>query len=90
MCQCNPLIRTPFCGRPGCEWPGDHAAQQIDAEARGEVRRVILALQRANLTLDKKTVEHVLVKDPALAEELFRAHDSLAANIGMIERASGF
>lgn len=21
MCRCNPLSRTPFCGRPGCEWP---------------------------------------------------------------------
>lgn len=21
MCKCTPNIRTPFCGRPGCEWP---------------------------------------------------------------------
>ena len=21
MCQCNPEIKTPFCGKPGCEWP---------------------------------------------------------------------
>ena len=21
MCQCTPTIRTPFCGKPGCEWP---------------------------------------------------------------------
>ena len=21
MCLCRPDIRTPFCGRPGCEWP---------------------------------------------------------------------
>ncbi len=21
MCTCNPLIRTPWCGRPGCEAP---------------------------------------------------------------------
>lgn len=21
MCECDPLIRTPFCGAPGCEWP---------------------------------------------------------------------
>ena len=21
MCKCTPEIRTPFCGRPGCEWP---------------------------------------------------------------------
>lgn len=26
MCHCNPNIRTPFCGRPGCEWPEPHAS----------------------------------------------------------------
>ena len=22
VCKCTPEIRTPFCGKPGCEWPG--------------------------------------------------------------------
>lgn len=21
MCKCTPEIKTPFCGKPGCEWP---------------------------------------------------------------------
>lgn len=21
MCKCDPNTRTPFCGKPGCEWP---------------------------------------------------------------------
>lgn len=21
MCKCNPQIKTPYCGKPGCEWP---------------------------------------------------------------------
>lgn len=21
MCRCTPNMRTPFCGKPGCEWP---------------------------------------------------------------------
>ena len=21
MCQCTPGIKTPFCGKPGCQWP---------------------------------------------------------------------
>lgn len=21
MCKCTPEFRTPYCGRPGCEWP---------------------------------------------------------------------
>lgn len=24
MCVCNPSIRTPYCGKLGCEWPGKH------------------------------------------------------------------
>jgi hypothetical protein len=20
MCKCDPSIKTPFCGKPGCEW----------------------------------------------------------------------
>lgn len=23
MCKCTPEIRTPFCGKPGCQWPKD-------------------------------------------------------------------
>ena len=26
MCKCDPRIRTPFCGKPGCEWPKQQAA----------------------------------------------------------------
>lgn len=21
MCACDPRVRTPFCGKPGCHWP---------------------------------------------------------------------
>lgn len=27
MCKCTPEIRTPFCGKPGCEWPPQQAAR---------------------------------------------------------------
>lgn len=27
MCHCNPSIRTPFCGKPGCTWPDLSAAK---------------------------------------------------------------
>ena len=22
MCKCNPNVRTPYCGKLGCQWPG--------------------------------------------------------------------
>ncbi len=24
MCKCDPSIKTPFCGKPGCEWPDQY------------------------------------------------------------------
>lgn len=37
MCKCTPEIRTPFCGKPGCEWPeqqptSDDSAAGMSAE----------------------------------------------------------
>ena len=27
MCVCRPEVRTPFCGRSGCEWPPPYKIQ---------------------------------------------------------------
>lgn len=35
MCKCTPNIRTPFCGKPGCEWPGskpEGAREQVPSK----------------------------------------------------------
>lgn len=32
MCKCTPNIRTPFCGKPGCEWPPQEKARPSIAE----------------------------------------------------------
>lgn len=29
MCRCRPEVRTPFCGRPGCEWPPQKEALTV-------------------------------------------------------------
>lgn len=31
MCVCTPNCRTPFCGKPGCEWPKAEAKATNDA-----------------------------------------------------------
>lgn len=28
MCQCDPSMRTPFCGKPGCEMPEQKTAKK--------------------------------------------------------------
>ena len=40
MCKCTPSVRTPFCGRPGCEWPGrkpEGAREPLAPPTSGEV-----------------------------------------------------
>lgn len=45
MCKCTPQLNTPFCGKPGCQWPPqklevvtDHMAERLDElAALGEV-----------------------------------------------------
>jgi hypothetical protein len=34
MCVCTPEIKTPFCGKPGCESPPESEESKIDAAAR--------------------------------------------------------
>lgn len=32
MCRCDPRIRTPFCGKTGCEWPKSRLEDQLRRE----------------------------------------------------------
>lgn len=44
MCQCDPTIRTPFCGRPGCTWPtvkGTRVSSRIEAVVQETLDRYI-------------------------------------------------
>lgn len=34
MCKCRPNIRTPFCGKPGCEWPEQKPQPKPDDACR--------------------------------------------------------
>lgn len=29
MCKCTPNLRSPYCGKPGCEWPPMTPGQMI-------------------------------------------------------------
>jgi hypothetical protein len=33
MCKCTPNIRTPFCGKPGCEWPAQTSETSSQEQA---------------------------------------------------------
>lgn len=36
MCKCNPNIRTPYCGKIGCEWPKHPSLEQRPEPAKNE------------------------------------------------------
>jgi hypothetical protein len=41
MCKCTPEIRTPFCGKPGCEFP-------VKPTAEGEPKATISLVPYSN------------------------------------------
>jgi hypothetical protein len=43
MCKCTPNMRTPFCGKPGCEWPQDKAKVAGTAPDATQACRSIVA-----------------------------------------------
>jgi hypothetical protein len=48
MCKCTPEVRTPFCGKLGCEWPGSkpdgaRASQEAVSDERLEELREMFA-----------------------------------------------
>ena len=55
MCRCTPEIRTPWCGKPGCEWPVQSGEteqpvvmnQKVFSEIKFPINEDIYAVNRA-------------------------------------------
>ncbi len=72
MCKCDPMIRTPFCGRPGCKWPKKHAKtltldsplEEITVEAMDGILATAFKLQlrRNALCRNPPTCQHCVRK----------------------------
>jgi len=52
MCKCDPTLRTPWCGKPGCEMP-----EQIKEE---DIASIDVKNQRAAITWAIIIAEHLL------------------------------
>ncbi len=37
MCLCTPEIRTPFCGKIGCQWPNEKVEYGNDEKVANEI-----------------------------------------------------
>ena len=51
MCKCTPEIKTPFCGKPNCEWP-EQVKQQARENAIALSVRIIRALDEVAQVFD--------------------------------------
>jgi hypothetical protein len=72
MCLCTPAIRTPYCGRHGCEWP--HKRHQ-HARTPGLSHEDINAIGRAAVA--RENIE----RDRALASKVQITAYKLTANM---------
>ena len=57
MCKCTPEIRTPFCGRPGCEWPD----QKPPPGEPAVVKQIVGEIAAAEYAGDIKAIAAVYV-----------------------------
>lgn len=56
MCKCTPNVRTPFCGKPGCEWPPQ-------SKSRPTIEELEQILRSPNaLTMEITTAGEVVTK----------------------------
>lgn len=64
MCVCNPIVRTPFCGKPGCEWPApSEAATAAQPKPHGigpEILPLVIADLEARTVLGRVKYGEVL------------------------------
>lgn len=49
MCRCTPEIRTPFCGKPDCQWPEPTPQQQKERLAATEYKEAAQQFFEASL-----------------------------------------
>lgn len=83
MCVCRPNVRTPFCGRLGCEWPKKKAKYYVECTEKF-----------MQIRSEGQVVAVVTVEDPSSLESIRRAEKDAVALAVYLEtedevRASG-
>lgn len=72
MCRCTPNMRTPFCGKPGCEWPAPAApaavsaprvttAAELDAKGLDLVRQIVSEISAMEYSGDMRAIACVVI-----------------------------
>ena len=95
MCKCTPNIRTPFCGKVGCEWPGKkpegaRVSPDSNVEKNREMllQRSIVGLAKYGVTTDNNPLSLRAWLQHALEEALDMAN-YLQAAISKLDEEEG-
>lgn len=67
MCKCTPEIKTPYCSKPGCEWPKTVEEQVMISFTKNELQ--MLCGKLMNMEMDNWKIKKVI----EAGEKLFSA-----------------
>jgi hypothetical protein len=81
MCKCTPNIRTPFCGKPGCEWP-EQSKDQVTPDQPHRILDAYEALFRGGLEEMRRAARLLVQREDEIAK--------LESDLAWIRRRTGF
>jgi len=83
MCKCRPNVRTPFCGRHGCEWPAqaNYAPPSHETIREQIIGKIHMAVRTTFFTENKKNMQFLADDIEAIIAEA-----CTAARIEELER----
>lgn len=87
MCKCTPEMRTPFCGKPGCEWPAQTATQMRERQSESSFRPN-MRMQRAQMFAAQ--VMRIIDRDICDHTEDVRARQRLHSRLIDLFYSQGF
>jgi hypothetical protein len=85
MCHCTPNVRTPFCGKPGCEWPKPEGIREPDLNHHEQVALIVEHMK--GMTQTECPVTHRFAPGVYL-REIFMPADTVV--IGKIHKTEHF
>jgi hypothetical protein len=88
MCSCTPNMKTPFCGKPGCEWPKLATPPAIERYAlvflcpccEREARLLLKITYRENVVCNHCRFPAGLIRDSRVIADHMRRIDVLTFN----------
>lgn len=80
MCRCTPEMRTPFCGKPGCEWP-EQERVGVPAAQPEIVKQIVGEIAAMEYAGDMKAIAAVVIDNDGDVRTLVAYNEGQKLNI---------